>query len=135
MKKLLIFSSLVLFSFGLGCSSKLNNSIEIRNLAWGELHFNFRGESITVPAGNAREQVVTLKELPKGLFEYSTTFEIPANATNTAAQGDVSGTVNINAGTKILILYSSTFIEGSYTLFATLSTNEPIETDDNSVTP
>jgi hypothetical protein len=135
MKKLLIFSSLLLFSFGLGCSSSVNNSIELRNLAWGEIHFNFRGEVIKVPAASAREQVVTLRELPKGKFEYSTTFEIPANATESSADGALNGVVDIDAGTKILILYSSTFSDGKYNIYATLSTNEPIEEDRTPITP
>jgi len=136
MKKLLIFSSLVLFSFGLGCSSKVNNSIELRNLAIGELHFNFRGEVITVPgAPSGHEQVVTLRELPKGVFEYSTTYAIPGNAISSSAVGDLTGTVKIAAGTKILILYSSTFINGEYKIYATLSTNESLEEDDGAVTP
>jgi hypothetical protein len=129
MKKLLIFSSLLLFSFGLGCSSSVNNSIELRNLAWGEIHFNFRGEVYKVPAASSREQVLTLRELPKGKFEYSTTFEIPANAAASSAEGDITGVVDIDAGTKILILYYSTFIDGNYTIYTTVSTNEPIEDD------
>ncbi len=130
MKKLLIFSSLLLFSLGLGCSSSVNNSIELRNLAWGGLHFNFRGEVIPVPGSpTGREQVVTLRELPKGKFEYSTTFDIPGNASASAVEGDLSGVLDIDAGTKILILYSSTFIDGKYTIYATVSTNEPIEDD------
>ncbi len=135
MKKLLIFSSLIVLFLGSGCTSKVNNSIELRNLASGDLYFNFRGEVIRVPAATTREQIVTLKELPRGVFEYSTTYEIPANATSSGTQGDVSGTVDIDAGTKILILYSSTYIEGVYTLYATLSTNEPINDEDGSIAP
>jgi hypothetical protein len=136
MKKLLIFSSLALLLLsGLGCESKVNNSIELRNLTSGDLYFNFRGDVIRVPAATTREQIVTLKELPRGVFEYSTTYEIPANATSSSAEGAVSGTVEINAGTKVLILYSSTFIEGVYRIYASISTNEPITDDQGSVAP
>lgn len=135
MKKLLIFSSLVLLLSGLGCESKVNNSIELRNLTSGALYFNFRGEVIRVPAATTREQFVTLKELPRGVFEYSTTYEIPANATSSSAEGAVSGTLEMNAGTKVLILYSSTFNEGAYKIYASISTNESITDDEGSVAP
>jgi hypothetical protein len=135
MKKLLIFSSFIALFLGLGCESKINNSIELRNLASGDLFFNFRGEVIRVPAATTREQVVTIKELPRGTFEYSTTYEIPANATSSTAEGAVSGTLKIGAGTKILILYSSTYIEGTYKLYASMSTNEPLIEDESSIGP
>jgi hypothetical protein len=111
---------LTIFSYT-GCTSSVGTQITFRNLASNAVYVNFRANVITVPAG----QTVLIKDVPKGMFDYNTTYEVPANSTASAAQGDVSGTVTIaGAGTKILILYSSTFVDGTYTIYATYSTNE-----------
>ncbi len=104
-----------------GCSSSVGTQITFKNLASNAVFVNFRANIITVPSG----QTVVVKDIPKGTFNYSTTYEIPANATNSTAEGDVSGAFTITqAGTKILVLYSSTFADGTYNLFATSSTNQ-----------
>lgn len=112
---------------GLNCSSSLENSITFQNIASNRIFINFRGDLITVEAGETK----IVKEIPKGLFTYSTTYEIPAGSQGSSTSGDVSGTVNINAGTKILIIYSSTYIDGTYTLFATISSSD----DQTQITP
>jgi hypothetical protein len=106
-----------------GCSSSVGTQITFRNLASNAVYVNFRASIITVPAG----QTVVVKDIPKGTFDYSTTYEIPATATSSSADGDVAGTFTITqAGNKYLVIYSSTFIDGAYSLYATLSTNQDL---------
>lgn len=103
-----------------GCNNSVNNSITFKNIADGDIIVNFRGQDISVAAGGTG----VVKEIPKGTYKYATTYSIPAGATSSTTTGDVSGQVVINAGTKILILYSSTIINGVYTLTATLSNSD-----------
>lgn len=114
----LAFSILILIATG--CSGSLENSLKFKNFAAGDVYVNFRGNLITVAAG----KTVELKELPKGLYTYSTTYEVPSNSQNSSAEGAVSGEVKIKAGTKILIVYSSTFVDGTYTIYATISSSD-----------
>ncbi len=126
---LLIFASIiVIFN---GCSSSIDNNINFKNKADGDIFVNFRGEEITIPAG----QTVTVKEIPKGTYSYSTTFEIPAGATSSSSTGDVTGSIDIKAGTKVLVIYSSTLISGQYTLYATLSNSDDENADQNPLLP
>ncbi|MBK6913593.1 MAG: hypothetical protein IPH11_07970 [Ignavibacteriales bacterium] len=118
---------LILGFVGLNCSSSLENSITFQNLASNRIFINFRGELITVEAGETK----IVKEIPKGLFTYSTTYEIPAGAQGSSTIGDVSGEMDIFAGTKILIVYSSTYLVGTYTLYATFSSSD----DQSQITP
>jgi hypothetical protein len=97
----------------------------------GSVLVNFRGEAINVPAG----QTVVLKAVPRGTFTYSSTFSIPAGASNAVTQGAVSGEVVFKAGTKVLIIYSSTLIDGTYTLYATISSTDDLTEDDNPTGP
>lgn len=123
MKKWFILSPVFLLTIisYTGCSSTVGTQITFRNLASNAVFVNFRANIITVPSG----QTVVIKDVPKGAFNYSTTYEVPSNATSSSSEGDVSGTFTIiQAGTKILVLYSSTYVDGTYTLFATSSTNE-----------
>jgi len=124
---ILVAFVLIIGFVGLNCSSSLENSITFQNLASNRIFINFRGELITVEAGETK----IVKEIPKGLFTYSTTYEIPAGAQGSSTSGDVSGEMNILAGTKILIVYSSTYIDGNYTLFATFSSSD----DQSQITP
>ena len=112
----------VILSFTLinGCSGKVNNSVTFKNLALGTVYVNFRGDAITITPGNS----TTIQEIPKGLYNYATTYSLPAGAIGGSAQGDVKGNLNIMAGTKITILYSSTLVSGAYILFATISTSD-----------
>jgi hypothetical protein len=103
-----------------GCSGKINNSVTFNNLALGTVYVNFRGEAINVTSGNS----VVVQEIPNGTYNYATTFSLPAGAIGGSLQGDYKGTMTIAAGTKITILYSSTFINGSYILYATISNSD-----------
>jgi hypothetical protein len=135
MKKILILfvlTSLCAITF-ISCSTTVNNGITIKNLASGDIHLNFLAELTTVKAGGE----VTLSSLPKGLYEYNTTYEIPAGIISSTAEEGVSGQLTLKAGTKILIIYSSAIIEGVYILSATLTSSDDLsdEGDPNPVGP
>ena len=135
MKKILILfvlTSLCAITF-ISCSTTVNNGITIKNLASGDIHLNFRAELTTVKAGGE----VTLSSLPKGLYEYNTTYEIPAGIISSQAEEGVSGQLTLKAGTKILIIYSSAITDSVYILSATLTSSDDLsdEGDPNPVGP
>lgn len=118
---------LILFSLlFLNCDEEVHNSITFRNLASGDVYVNFFGEVFTVRTGASQ----TVRDLPHGLFSYSTTYEIPAGVQSSSTEGAVSGEVQINADTKIMVLYSSalqgTGTQLTYVLSATISTNDKV---------
>ena len=113
---------LFLLSIMTGCSSNVGNKITLRNLASNKIYLNFRASIIEVEAG----ATTVITEIPKGTFAYETTFEIPAGTTSYTTSGDVSGELTLNAGTEVLIVYSSTFSDGLYTLGATITTSEDL---------
>ncbi len=117
-------SFLVVFFFG--CSAQYKNSVTFKNISDGDLLVNFRGNDISIPAG----QSAVIKEIPKGTYNYATTFSVPAGTTSASSQGNLTGTVNVKASTKILLLYSSTLFNGTYTIYVTISNS-----DDQSATP
>lgn len=116
----LLFSFIVSFLFISGCTGKVNNSVTIQNLSAGTVYFNFRGNVVTAASGST----ATISEIPKGTYQYATTYGIPAGALSSSAQGAVTGTVIINAGTRIMIVYSSTLTNGAYVLFATITSSD-----------
>lgn len=130
MKKILAVLFISVFTF-LGCSSDSDTSLSLKNLAAGSIYLNFRGEITTVPAG----QTVILSNLPKGSYEYVTTYSIPANASSSTAVGDLTGEIKIKAGTKVLILYSSSFAESKYTIYATKTSNDNLDDTGNPIFP
>lgn len=129
---LLVLTSLCAITF-ISCSTSVNNGITFKNYASGDIHVNFRATLTTVKAG----EEVTLSNLPKGLFTYNTTYEIPAGIQSSTAEGDVSGEMGIKAGTQILIVYSSTVTENIYKLTATKTSSDDLseEEDPNPVGP
>jgi len=104
----------------LGCSNSINNKITIKNMADGDIYFNFRGSIIDVAAG----QTTVISNIPKGKYNYSTTYIIPAGTTSSTAQGDMSGTFTLNAGTNIGLLYASILSNGTYTISVTISNSD-----------
>jgi hypothetical protein len=117
----LSFSFIILFLFLSGCSGKVNNAITIQNLSSGTIYFNFRGSVVMAISGST----ATITEIPKGTYDYSTTALAPAGAlTPPTLQGDYKGIVTINAGTKIAVVYSSTLLNGAYSVFATISSSD-----------
>ena len=134
MKKISILFLFVAISLPLftNCSSTVENSLKVQNLASNDVYLNFRASLIQVRSG----ETVELKELPKGTYDYETIYEIPSGATSTTAEGEVSGEFIIKAGTKILVVYTSTFIENSYTIFASVtSSDDQDDQDPNPIGP
>jgi hypothetical protein len=116
-----IFSLLIFLSVAfLSCSDSVNNSITFQNLARNDVHVNFRGSRVDVPNGS----IVTLKEIDKGEFQYETIYDIPTGATSSSVEGAGAGTFIMDAGTKILVIYTSTFIDSAYTLYISITTSE-----------
>lgn len=127
---LFAFFSFVLMCFA-GCSSSANNSIVFNNTTDGNIYINFRGSLINVPSG----QNSVIKEIPKGTYNYATTFAVPAGTTSSSSQGNLNGTLKIQAGTKILFLYSSTFSNGAYTVYVTMSNSDDQSATTNPTAP
>jgi len=130
MKKILavLFISLIAF---MGCSSDSETGLTLKNLAAGTIYLNFRGEVTTVPSG----RTVIISDLPKGTYNYVTTYAIPAGAANSSSVGELDGEIIVKAGTKVLILYSSTFTEDTYTIFATKTSNDDLDDPGNPLFP
>ena len=115
----LFIFSLTALSFQ-GCKSTVDNRISFNNLSSTDLTVNFRGQEIIIIAGQKTE----INEIPKGTYTYATSFSLPVGATTSSIFGDVSGSINIKAATKILIIYTSTLLNGVFTLSATLSSSD-----------
>jgi hypothetical protein len=113
------------------CSSKVDNSITFKNMSSSTLYVNFRGEVITISEGETK----IVKEIPKGTYEYSTTYSVPPSTISSGTQGAVSGQVILKAGTKILVLYSSNFVNGVYTLYATISNSDDLDSGESLTGP
>jgi hypothetical protein len=138
MKKILAIIALltISMSFLTGCSDSTVNSLTFKNGASYKVSINFRGSEINIPANNGKMEI---KDVKRGTYTYETTFEYPQTATTVKTEGAVSGQVSLKAGTKVLIVFSSsTSIDGStYTLNATISSSDDIfgGDDDNPIVP
>jgi hypothetical protein len=121
MKKIFVvlFISLSIFW---GCAPITETSLTLKNLAAGAVYLNFRGEVTTVPAG----KTVVLSDLPKGTYAYNTTYAVPAGTSSSTSVGELEGEIVIKPGSKILILYSSTFSLDTYTIYATKTSNDDL---------
>ena len=124
MKHILFSFLLIILSLTLvNCSDEPINKITFQNNAEGAVKVSFRGQTIDVPS----EQVAELKDVDKGEFEYETTYNLPSNATSSSAEGEMSGTFVLKAGTKILVIYSSVLsAEGVYTIYASVTTSDDL---------
>lgn len=130
MKKILavLFISLAIFW---GCAPITETSLTLKNLAAGAVYLNFRGEVTTVPAG----KTVVLSDLPKGTYVYSTTYAVPAGTSTSTSVGELEGEIVIKPGSKILILYSSTFSLDTYTIYASKTSNDDLSDTGNPLFP
>lgn len=127
----IITFSLILMTILSGCSNTIDNKITFTNLATNKVFVNFRASLRTVKPG----ETLVISDIDKGKYLYETTYEVPASAISFKADGAVAGDVALSAGTKILIVYSSTFVDGAYTLSATISTSEGISSGDDPLIP
>ena len=133
MKHIFISISLIiLLLMSVSCSDDPINSITFQNNAAGDVMVNFRGEIIEVPSG----QIMQLTDVDKGEFEYETIYSIPAGATSAAAEGEMSGTFELIAGAKILVVYTSVLAEGSYTIYASVTSSVDVNWEErNPINP
>jgi hypothetical protein len=124
MKKILTIITIftISMSFLSGCSETVATKITFQNFASNKVYVNFRASLIPVDAGES----VDITDVPKGTYDYVTTYEIPFGTTSSSAEGDVSGEVELVAGTKILIVYGSTFVDFVYTISATKTTSDDL---------
>ena len=123
MKYVLISFLLITLSLTLiNCSDGPINKITLQNIADGDVYLNFRGSQTLVPSGSTIE----LQDIDKGEYEYETVYEVPSGATSFSAEGEMTGTLILTAGTKILVIYSSVFNEGSYSIFASVTSSDDL---------
>ncbi|MBK9096762.1 MAG: hypothetical protein IPM14_01320 [bacterium] len=124
MKQKVIYIALVILSISLlSCSDGPINKITLQNIAAGDVYLNFRGTQVNVPSG----QTVELQDIDKGEYEYETVYSIPAGATSFSAEGEMSGTLTLGSGTKILVIYSSVLSqEGAYTIYASVTSSDDV---------
>lgn len=127
-KQIVILLSLVIFSVisFTSCEPFIENKITARNLAAAEVKLNIRGQLYSIPAG----ETLILNDFKKGSFEYETIYSVPAGATQFSAEGDVSGELVLNAGTEVLIVYTSTLIDESYTVYGSMTSTDDINRPD-----
>ena len=63
--------------------------------------------------------------LPIGEYQYETIFDLPAGVTSFTSEGAVTGEIQMRGGTQCLLVYTSTFVDGSYTIFGSFTTSDP----------
>lgn len=117
-----------LFLFIGGCKTTVTNSVTFKSIAIGNMYVNFMGETITVVPNSSK----TVRNITKGTYTYSTSYDRPAGVTSVATDGAVNGSVTLSADTKITVLYSSA-IQGSgeqltYVVSASISSNDKVTT-------
>lgn len=124
MKKILAIITIltISMSFLSGCSETVGTKITFQNFASNKVYINFRASLITVSAGES----VEITDVPRGTYAYATTYEIPFGTTSSTAEGDVSGDITISAGTRVLIVYASTFVDFVYRINATKTTSDDL---------
>ena len=127
MKKILtIITFLVIsMSFLSGCSETVGTKITFQNFASNKVFINFRASLITVDAGKS----VDITDTPKGSYAYATTYQIPPGTISSSAEGDVSGEIELSAGTRVLVVYGSTFVDGVYKINATKTSSDDLSGD------
>jgi hypothetical protein len=125
MKKqlLLLFTlavvSVIVFT---SCEPFIENKITVRNEASGDVTLIVAGKTYDVAANSS----LVLPDFKKGTFAYSTVYSVPLGVTDASAEGDVSGNFVLNAGTEILLQYTSVTVDSSYTIFGILTSSDDV---------
>ncbi len=111
----------VLFSL-IGCTN--NNQITIVNDAQESIMFNFRATEYDVESGASE----TIKNVPNGVYAYNTTYTLPAATTSFSVAGSAgSGSLTFDREqTHQLLIYSSTLINGAYTLYVNQTSTDTV---------
>jgi len=128
MKKTIILFAIISLSVItlVSCSNTAGNKLTFNNLADDVVYVNFRAELIPVASGAE----VSLVDVDLGTYGYETTFKLPAGVVSGQAEGDVSGELELRAGTNILIVYSSSILNDVYILSATMTTSDDLSDED-----
>lgn len=128
MKKTIILFVIISLSVitVVSCSNTAGNKLTFNNLAGDSIYVNFRAELIPVASG----EEVSLIDVDLGTYAYETTFKLPTGVVSAQAEGDVSGELELRAGTNILIVYSSSILNDVYILSATMTTSDDLSDDD-----
>lgn len=126
MKQLAIFFTLLILSIGLlSCTNNTLNTITFTNSAQADVSVNFRGTLTNVPVG----ETVELTNILDGEYEYETVFTLPTGATSYEAGEEMSGTLEMQAGTKVLVYYVSVLLDGNYSIDASVTTSNNLAED------
>ena len=120
-----VIISLSVITF-VSCSNTAGNKLTFNNLAADVVYVNFRAELIPVASGTE----VSLVDVDLGTYGYETTFKLPTGVVSGQAEGDVSGELELRAGTNILIVYSSAILSDVYILSASMTTSDDLSDDD-----
>ena len=128
MKKTIILFVIISLSIItlVSCSNTAGNKLTFNNLADEVVYVNFRAELIPVASG----EEVSLVDVDLGTYAYETTFKLPGGVASGQAEGDVSGELELRAGTNILIVYSSATLNDVYILSASMTTSDDLSDDD-----
>jgi len=106
----------------LSCSDGPINKITFQNLADGDVYVNFKGSQIEVLS----QSTVELEDIDKGEYEYETIFTLPYGTTDFSSEGEMSGSFILKAGTKIIVTYTSVSNEGTYTIYASVTSSDDL---------
>ncbi len=129
MKKRIIFGIAVILCV-VGCSQ--DNELHLENLAQEQVTLNFRGSSIRVPS----HMTVTLPnsdvsdDIPNGDYEYSTTVNLPTEATKANLGEGLAGVLNYSRSNTVYRIVFSSFLEAGedgevvYNVGATVSSSD-----------
>jgi len=125
MKHKYIYLILIVLSVGLlSCSDEPINTLTITNNAEYGVQLNFKGTLTEIPAG----ETVNLTDILDGEYEYETLFEVPQGASYDVSESCI-GTFVLNAGTKIFVVYLSSFDGTTYSLSASITTSNNLSED------
>ena len=125
MKQKAIFLFLILLSVSLlSCSDGPINTINIQNWTDYDVSLNFKGTLTDVPAQTSTQ----FTDILNGEYEYETIFTVPSGASYEVSES-CAGTLVLNAGTKVLIIYTSSFDGTTYSLSASITTSDNLSED------
>lgn len=128
MKQKSIFFMLIALAVSfLGCSDNPINTITFTNSAAANVSVNFRGTLTDVPVG----ATVELTNILDGEYEYETIFTLPSGTQTYDAGEQLAGTFDMQAGTKVLVIYISVFdvATGNYAIDASVTSSNNLSED------
>jgi len=123
-KQLIVLCTLVAISVitFTSCEPFIENKITIKNLSASDIKLNIRAQLYDIASGQTR----VFSDFKKGTFEYETIYSVPLGATAFSAEGDVAGQMLLNAGTEVLIVYTSTIDAGTYTIYGSMTSSDDV---------